>query len=112
MNVLVAQTYLKRWGANTNVATNGQEALDMLDTDKHRLVLMDLQMPVMDGYEATKRMRLNGVSIPIIALTANLPKDVEDDAIKIGFDDVVMKPFLPDELRGKVLHHVFKQEHV
>ncbi|AYL95718.1 response regulator [Mucilaginibacter celer] len=110
MNVLVAQTYLKRWGATTNVATNGQEALDMLDTNKHRLVLMDLQMPVMDGYEATKRMRLNGVHIPIIALTANLPKDVEEDAFKNGFDDIVMKPFLPDELRGKVLHHVFKQE--
>lgn len=112
MNVLVAQTYLKRWGATTSVATNGQEALDLLDTNKHRLVLMDLQMPVMDGYEATKQMRLKGINIPIIALTANMPKDVEDEAFKTGFDDIVMKPFLPDELRGKVLHHVFKQEHV
>lgn len=112
MNVLVAQTYLKRWGATTDVATNGQEALDKLDTLKHRLVLMDLQMPVMDGYESTKKMRLNGISIPIIALTANLPKDVEDEAYKTGFDDIVMKPFLPDELHSKVLHHVFKQEHV
>ncbi|WPV01494.1 ATP-binding protein [Mucilaginibacter sp. cycad4] len=112
MNVLVAQTYLKRWGATTDVATNGQEALDKLDTSKHRLVLMDLQMPVMDGYESTKKMRMNGVNIPIIALTANLPKDVEDEAYKTGFDDIVMKPFLPDELHSKVLHHVFKQEHV
>ncbi|WP_432329879.1 response regulator [Mucilaginibacter sp. P25] len=112
MNVLVAQTYLKRWGATTDVATNGQEALDKLDTSKHRLVLMDLQMPVMDGYESTKRMRLNGINIPIIALTANLPKDVEDEAYKTGFDDIVMKPFLPDELHSKVLHYVFKQEHV
>jgi signal transduction histidine kinase/CheY-like chemotaxis protein len=112
MNVLVAQTYLKRWGATTDVATNGQEALDKLDTSKHRLVLMDLQMPVMDGYESTKKMRLNGINIPIIALTANLPKDVEDEAYKTGFDDIVMKPFLPDELHNKVLHHVFKQEHV
>ncbi|WP_413667878.1 response regulator [Mucilaginibacter sp. Mucisp86] len=111
MNVLVAQTYLKRWGAATDVATNGQEALDKLDTSKHRLVLMDLQMPVMDGYESTKKMRLNGVNIPIIALTANLPKDVEDDAYNTGFDDIVMKPFLPDELHSKVLHYVFKQEH-
>lgn len=111
MNVLVAQTYLKRWGAATDVATNGQEALDKLDTSKHRLVLMDLQMPVMDGYESTKKMRLNGVNIPIIALTANLPKDVEDEAYNTGFDDIVMKPFLPDELHSKVLHYVFKQEH-
>lgn len=112
MNVLVAQTYLKRWGATADVATNGQEALDKLDPSKHRLVLMDLQMPVMDGYESTKKMRLNGINIPIIALTANLPKDVEDEAYKTGFDDIVMKPFLPDELHSKVLHHVFKQEHV
>lgn len=111
MNVLVAQTYLKRWGAATDVATNGQEALDKLDTSKHRLVLMDLQMPVMDGYESTKKMRMNGVNIPIIALTANLPKDVEDEAYNTGFDDIVMKPFLPDELHSKVLHYVFKQEH-
>jgi signal transduction histidine kinase/CheY-like chemotaxis protein len=112
MNVLVAQTYLKRWGAVTDVATNGQEALDMLDTSKHRLILMDLQMPVMDGYESTKKMRLNGVHIPIIALTANLPKDVEEEAFKTGFDDIVMKPFLPDELHSKILHYVFKHEHV
>ncbi|UOE46291.1 ATP-binding protein [Mucilaginibacter sp. SMC90] len=112
MNVLVAQTYLKRWGATTDVATNGQEALDKLDMSKHRLILMDLQMPIMDGYESTKKMRLSGVSIPIIALTANLPKDVEEEAYKTGFDDIVMKPFLPDELHSKVLHYVFKQEHV
>lgn len=112
MNVMVAQTYLKRWGAVTDVAINGQEALEKLDTSKHRLVLMDLQMPVMDGYESTKKMRANGVSIPIIALTANLPKDVEEEAFKTGFDDIVMKPFLPDELHSKVLHYVFKQEHV
>ncbi|QEM10474.1 response regulator [Mucilaginibacter rubeus] len=112
MNVMVAQTYLKRWGAVTDVATNGLEALDKLDVSKHRLILMDLQMPVMDGYESTKKIRANGVNIPIIALTANLPKDVEEEAFKIGFNDIVMKPFLPDELHSKVLHYVFKQEHV
>lgn len=112
MNVMVAQTYLKRWGAATDVATNGLEALDKLDTSKHRLILMDLQMPVMDGYESTKKIRANGVNIPIIALTANLPKDVEEEAFKTGFNDIVMKPFLPDELHSKVLHYVFKQEHV
>lgn len=109
MNVLVAQTYLKRWGATIDVATNGQEALEMLDTNKHRLVLMDLHMPVMDGYEATQKMRANGVTIPIVALTANLPKEVEEQAHHTGMNDVVVKPFLPDELYRKVLHYVFKK---
>jgi signal transduction histidine kinase/CheY-like chemotaxis protein len=106
MNVLVAKTYLKRWGAIIDVAENGLEALEKLDVNKHRLVLMDLHMPVMDGYEATQKMRAKGVTIPIVALTANLPKEVEEQAKQVGIDDVVVKPFLPDELYRKVLHYV------
>ncbi len=109
MNVLVAQNYLKRWGATTDVAVNGQEALDKLDPAKHRLVLMDLHMPVMDGYESTRRMRQNGITLPIIALTATLPKEIETQLSEIGMDDIVVKPFLPDELYRRVLHHVFKK---
>ena len=110
MNVMVAQSFLARWGASIDVAVNGQEALDKLDTARHRLVLMDLHMPVMDGFEATKRMRANGVSIPIVALTADLPKEIEEEIKETGIDDIVVKPFLPDELYRKVLHHVFKRD--
>jgi signal transduction histidine kinase/CheY-like chemotaxis protein len=110
LNVMVAQTFLKRWGAHIDVAINGLEALDKLDVTKHKLVLMDLHMPVMDGYEAAKKMRANGVTIPIIALTANLPNEIEEDIKQIGIDDIVVKPFLPDELYGKVLHYIFKSE--
>jgi signal transduction histidine kinase len=108
MNVLVAQTYLKRWGANIDVAVNGKEALDKLDISRHRLVLMDLHMPVMDGYESAKQMRTRGITIPIVALTANLPNDVELQARKTGIDGIIVKPFLPDELYRMVLHYVFK----
>lgn len=109
MNVLVAQTYLKRWGANVDVAENGLDALDKLDKDRHRLILMDLHMPVMDGYEASRKIREGKINIPIVALTANLPKEVEDEAHVIGINDVMVKPFLPDELYRKVLHYVFKK---
>ncbi|QKJ30176.1 response regulator [Mucilaginibacter mali] len=109
MNVLVAQTYLKRWGATIDVATNGQEALEKLDVTRHRLVLMDLHMPVMDGYESAKKMRASNVAVPIIALTANLPKEVEEQTIQAGIDDVMVKPFLPDELYRMVLHYVFRR---
>jgi signal transduction histidine kinase len=104
MNVLVAQTYLKRWGAVVDVATNGLEALDMLDIARHRVILMDLHMPVMDGYESARRMRAKRITIPIIALTANLPGEIEAQAKSVGINDVVVKPFLPDELYRKVLH--------
>lgn len=108
MNVLVAKSFLQRWGASIEVAVNGQEAVDKLDTNRHRLVLMDLHMPVMDGFEATRKMRANGVTIPIVALTADLPKEIEEKIKETGIDDIVVKPFLPDELYRKVLHHVFK----
>ncbi|MCW3119504.1 MAG: response regulator, partial [Chitinophagaceae bacterium] len=81
-----------------------------LDVTKHKLILLDLHMPVMDGYEAAKKMRANGVTIPIVALTANLPNEIEEDIKQIGIDDIVVKPFLPDELYGKVLHHIFKSK--
>ncbi|MGF7078061.1 ATP-binding protein [Mucilaginibacter sp. UYCu711] len=106
LNVMVVQTFLKRRGAVIDVAGNGQEALAMLDTSKHRLILMDLHMPVMDGYEAARRIRAKGITIPIIALTANLPQDIQDEVHAAGIDDIVVKPFLPDELYRKVLHYV------
>jgi len=110
MNVLVAKSFLQSWGASIDVAINGQEALDKLDIIKHKLILMDLHMPIMDGYEATRKMRANGVTIPIVALTADLPQEIEEEVKKTGIDDIVVKPFLPDELYRKVLQHIFKED--
>ncbi|MES2457834.1 MAG: ATP-binding protein [Bacteroidota bacterium] len=107
MNVLVANNFLKNWGAEVDVALNGAEALHILDTTKHQLVLMDLQMPVMDGYEAARRMRADGVTIPIVALTANLPSEVAEEVKSSGLDDIVIKPFLPGDLYKKIMYHVF-----
>lgn len=105
VNILVAKTFLERWGATIDVALNGEEALTMLDVSKHRLVLMDMHMPVMDGYEATQRMRASGVTIPIIALTASLPREVTSRIHQVGVDEIVVKPFVPDELFKVILHH-------
>lgn len=105
VNILVAQTFLERWGASVDVAKNGQEGLDKLDLDQHKLILMDMHMPVMDGYTATGILRSKQVRIPIIALTASLPKEVEERIHSMGMDDIVVKPFLPEELFKKVLHY-------
>jgi signal transduction histidine kinase/ActR/RegA family two-component response regulator len=106
LNVLVAQTMLENNGATVDVAVNGAEALDKLDTRSHHLILMDLHMPVMDGYEATVLLRKRGETLPIIALTASTPKEVESDAFAAGLNDVVVKPFSPDELYRVILQHV------
>jgi signal transduction histidine kinase/ActR/RegA family two-component response regulator len=105
INILVARTFLERWGATIDVAINGQEALDKVDVNRHRLVLMDMHMPVMDGYEATRRLRKNGVHIPILALTASLPSEVDEKAKASGVDDIIVKPFVPDDLFKTILHH-------
>lgn len=110
MNVMVAQAFLKRWGASVEVATNGQEALDKLDVERHQLVLMDIHMPVMDGYQSAGIMRRNGVKTPIIALTATLPSEIGFDLAINGINDMLLKPFLPDELHAKISHHIFKNK--
>jgi signal transduction histidine kinase/CheY-like chemotaxis protein len=109
MNVLVARKYLERWGATIDVAYNGLEGLNMVDPKIHRLVLIDLHMPVMDGYEATRNMRSRGINIPIVALTANLPNEIAEQVKDAGIDDFVVKPFLPDELYRKVLYYAAKK---
>lgn len=108
MNVLVAQTILEGKGAQVDVAANGQEALDKFDTCRHKLILMDLHMPVLDGYKATEQFRKNGETVPIIALTASAPKEVESEAYASGLNDIVVKPFNPDDLCRVILHYVNK----
>ncbi|MBN9385724.1 MAG: response regulator [Chitinophagaceae bacterium] len=105
LNVLVAQTMLENCGAHVDVATNGLEALEKLDASRHHLVLMDLHMPEMDGYEATTLLRKRGETLPIIALTASTPKEVESEAFAAGLTDIVVKPFNPDDLYRVILLH-------
>lgn len=105
LNVLVAQTILENSGAVVEVAGNGLEALEKLDAARHSLVLMDLHMPEMDGYEATVLLRKRGETLPIIALTASMPTEVENEAYAAGLTDVIVKPFNPDDLYRVILQY-------
>lgn len=106
MNVLVAQTFLERCGAHIDVATNGIEALKAFNRKKHRLVLMDLDMPEMDGYEATRRLRMQGEKLPVIALTASLPNEIEKEVYEAGLTNIIVKPFNPDDLFRVLLQYM------
>ena len=106
LNVMVAKAFLERCGALIDVAENGAEAVRMFDAAKHRLILMDLDMPVMDGYAATRLLRNKGETLPVIALTASLPREVESEVYAAGLTDIIVKPFNPDDLFRVVLQHL------
>ncbi|RXJ93562.1 histidine kinase [Malaciobacter molluscorum] len=93
-NIFVLDAALKEFNATTFTAFNGQEALDFLDKNSVDLILMDIMMPVMDGYEAMERIRNNEKmkNIPIIAVTAKAMKDDREKCIKLGADDYLSKP--------------------
>lgn len=98
INVMVARGFLEKWGATVTVAENGELALSLFDEKRHQIILMDLHMPILDGYQAAARIRQFNKIVPIIALTANLRKDIEEKVLQVGINDVIVKPFLPDEL--------------
>lgn len=94
MNRLVAVNMLLPYGAHITEAEHGQAALNLLAKDKFDLILMDLQMPVMDGIEATIRIRETiGEQIPIIALTANAQRGEQQRCYDAGMNDYIIKPF-------------------
>ncbi len=107
VNQKVAQTLLTRSGYTVDIAQNGSEAIQALETTHYDLVLMDCQMPVLDGYEATRAIRslhskvLNR-QIPIIALTANAMSGDREKTAQAGMDDFLSKPLRVDELRATV----------
>jgi hypothetical protein len=97
INQKVAMQMLHKQGYTVQVAENGREALDALRAGRYGLVLMDCQMPVMDGYEATRRIRAgeggaDHVAIPIMALTANAMTGDRERCIEAGMDDYLAKP--------------------
>ena len=103
VNQKVAQAMLKKMGLRTDVVANGQEAVNALQMIPYNLVLMDCQMPEMDGFEATRIIRLGGSkalnpSIPIIAMTAATMRGDREKCIQAGMNDFIAKPVQKREL--------------
>ncbi len=108
INQLVAKKMLEKWKNSVKVVSNGKEALEQATMNNYDIVLMDLDMPVMDGYEATELIKEKKPGIPVIALTAAAFDDMHNYLTKKGFSDVVQKPFVPDELYSKIFSLVKK----
>lgn len=91
-NQLLIQKYLSKYAVNLTTANNGQEAVHATDINHFDLILMDMQMPVLDGYNATSILRKKGLKIPIIALTAHAMKDDRAKCLNAGCTDYITKP--------------------
>jgi hypothetical protein len=91
-NQTLVSRFLEGAGAHVALADNGLDAVEAALGGDHDVVLMDIQMPVLDGHEATARLRQAGYSRPIIALTAHAMRDERERALKGGFDDYLTKP--------------------
>ncbi|HEX4957765.1 MAG TPA: PAS domain S-box protein [Lacibacter sp.] len=104
MNRLVASTVLENYGALITEAVNGQQAVEHVKVANPDLILMDIQMPVMNGFEATKAIRNLGFTTPVIALTANAIKGEINNCLAAGMNDYLSKPFKEDDLL-KVISH-------
>ncbi len=106
INIILVKQFFKLWNIESDKAENGLIALEKVKKTDYDLVLMDLQMPVMDGYDATRAIRkLKGnkyKKLPVIALTASAVGDVKAEVLKSGMNDYISKPFNPESLFNKI----------
>lgn len=112
MNQLVARKTLEnQWGnLKVTIAEHGKEAIDLLENHSYDIILMDIQMPVMDGYQTTKYIRTNMSpkhdNTPILAMTAHAHISKDQKFKEYGMDDYVLKPFEPNQLFKKIVQYL------
>lgn len=102
-NANIARRFITGWGGNLDIVVDGRQALDFVSRKKYDLILMDVQMPVLDGFACTRKIRKHFKDVPIIAITASPKNEIISQIIECGMDDFVSKPFKPNELRNKLL---------
>lgn len=112
-NILVATNLLDNFSYRYEVARNGQEAIDKFSPGKYSIILLDVQMPFMDGYEATRLIRglektQGALPVPIIAMTAHALKGDREKCIEVGMDDYIPKPFNPHQLQAMLIKYLTK----
>ena len=106
VNVLLMKKLLSKWSITPTIAENGERAIEILQYGNFDIILMDLQMPVLNGFDAAMEIRKlpdpKKSGVPIIALTAAALYDIKDQVLNAGMNDYVSKPFKPEELMEKI----------
>ena len=106
LNQDLAMAFLKRMNLTVDLAENGQQAIDYVKANDYKLILMDLQMPIMDGYVATSHVKQLKSDIPIIAMSANAFAEAKERAIEAGVDDFLDKPIVLDKAMAMIAHYI------
>lgn len=113
-NQKVVQKFLSKWGHHVVLVGNGEEAFKAVQTCRYDLVLMDIEMPVMDGLDATRAIRAAEEStdqrVPILALTAHAVSTIRERCLNSGMDEFVTKPIAPDVLRQAIARFIAPTE--
>jgi CheY-like chemotaxis protein/nitrogen-specific signal transduction histidine kinase len=102
INATILKSFLKKWEIQMKEAENGVHALELLKYHRFDLILMDLEMPEMDGYTAIKIIRQTDTTTPVLAFTASLLENMDAFLTEAGFNGFVLKPFRPAELKQKI----------
>lgn len=105
-NANIARRFITGWGANMDVVADGWQAIEFVSRKRYDLILMDVQMPQLDGFACTKKIRKHFKDIPIIAVTASPKGEILQEIMDCGMNDFVSKPFKPNELRSKILEYL------
>jgi signal transduction histidine kinase/CheY-like chemotaxis protein len=110
VNTMLMKKFFSKWQVQSSFAENGERAVEMMQYGNFDIVLMDLQMPVLNGFEAAIEIRkmadTQKANIPIIALTASALTDIREKVFHSGMNDYVSKPFKPEELKQKIINLV------
>jgi len=106
VNLSIAKRFLTKWGIEVTEAVNGREAVEKFRQQDFDLLLIDLEMPEMDGATALKEIRKINTSIPAVAFTAAVYDNMQADLLQKGFTDFIHKPFRPEELHSKISYLV------
>jgi len=105
-NANIARRFITGWGGEIDLVVDGRQALEFVARTKYDLILMDVQMPLLDGFSCTRKIRKHFKDIPIIAVTASPKNEIINEIISCGMNDFVSKPFKPNELRAKILEYL------
>jgi CheY-like chemotaxis protein len=103
INMIVAKRFLQKWNVEVDEAVNGLKAVELFNKQSYDLLLIDLEMPEMDGAQAVAEIRRINTQIPIVAFTAAVYEDMHNDLLHKGFTDFIPKPFRPEDLHRKIL---------
>src|SRR5438105_6300025 len=110
LNMTITRKFLERWDVTIHEATNGKEAVDLFNKNQYDLLLIDLDMPVMDGYQALAEIREKNKNIPAIAFTAAVLPNMKEHLTNNGFDDFLQKPFRPEDLHKIIALYCCRHE--